>query len=581
MDDLMREYGVTDEDFADIKPELTTEKGEEIYIYDTDKSVTFGGFAVTKIAADWMKEHDYQTGEELATYKKVANDIKTICNNNPKALYWAMPDCGLQDKLRWKICKQVCLHTSAKREYDFYKFLERGMLIKTKHNTKDFDDADDGTEDDATISALATLKTSIPGLRVWVNSVPAFLKQPMYKSFWPVAAMYFHRDFATHLDGEPRWPVFEVVNIGEYSSRKGDIIRYAKNFLDRIFAEDRVNAEIERNWENELKSKSSNKDKPADPEVVKRIMDDATAKQQMRRMERAQGASILEIQPEISDAVNQKGAGSNSKETQYLKTFDRDDVANDTMTHDSWRGRCRMYLNVLLCGQWHNVKKFFKDVTNGTVSRFLWSVIPDTSKCGNLYNKKLTDDEKKELEAIKTYGWNMTYGEEREDGTHIVNSEPICLDKEVSWILKHIEAWQDAKMIEGIKENNDAKCKMRFRRGDYILRMAMVAVRCYQAVYGEKLALWMKNDIRKTLFAIANDDLDVICAFWGDTSGAQKYKTAKFANLYDMIDAEFTIGDLEVQKSKCGYFGRTRDIVHAWKKAGLITKINTCKWKKN
>jgi len=276
-------------------------------------------------------------------------------------------------------------------------------------------------------------------------------------------------------------------------------------------------------------------------------------------------------------AKGEKAAGGN-KSDMIRVAWDNGEYGQQFKSANTFRGKVRLYWNVLITGTQAQVNNYFKNVENGLVTRCcyttienqefqlatIWKPIPQKGlqiiknyckRCDdNTYESPCTVDLDEAMmlsdeEFDKQVDWRFRFREKQE--------------VDMSWIMPTIEAFQKEQCDQAALAYDRARDTFRRRVGVRGFRLALLCTTLYPKVGKKEKAViinfvnwWMHQDIECTLQLWGKKYNDVV-----ENATVQNISQR---NVFQQLKDEFTMDDLYVVCKREGIKTRLRQIIYQW-----------------
>lgn len=192
---------------------------------------------------------------------------------------------------------------------------------------------------------------------------------------------------------------FQTLLVAPQASGKSKMSHLYNRIMAPINKQDEVNRELMRKWKEENEATSQNKDKKVSPHLPYRnISPKCSYAQFLTLMIDAKGKSLSMDVPELDSMGGT--TWTLSSET-YRLAFDREKGGQETKSANSTSALVPIFLNLCMSGTPVCVfKKHFSNVENGTVSRILFTTLPDRYAMPNEPLKERTPEEEAYLDNV-------------------------------------------------------------------------------------------------------------------------------------------------------------------------------------
>jgi hypothetical protein len=285
-------------------------------------------------------------------------------------------------------------------------------------------------------------------------------------------------------------------------------------------------------------------------------------------------------------AKGEKAAGGN-KSDMIREAWDNGEYGQQFKSASTFRGKVRLYWNVLITGTMAQINSYFKNVENGLVTRCCFTSIENQEFQLCTIWKPIPE---KGLKVIKNYCQRCDDNTYEEPCTVDIESARVMSDddfeKEVkwefkfrkkqevdmSWIMPTIDKFQKEQCDQAALAYDRARDTFRRRVGVRGFRLALLCTTLYPKV-GKKereviirfVDWWMHQDIECTLMLWGKKYNEVV-----ENATVQNISQR---NVFQQLKDEFTKDDLYVVCKREGIKTKLQQIIWQWKKGKHIEEI--------
>lgn len=337
------------------------------------------------------------------------------------------------------------------------------MIIKAKAEVKLRDDGDDEYSDTEAVEerpqtpwiqwfkSKFKMPTALPPfLAKIMPGVPKGYEEPMNFHLMSIlGAMCFSKVRAKYLDGELHAPNLQVVVEGVWGSGKA---KFEQAF--RTLFKDQIE---------QSKSKIDLLDDPKNrlPWIVSTIGIGTTSSRFFDILSSNQGCHLYIFNSEVR-ALHEDIKKNNGLTFDVLrKAFENGDVCRIKKIKDGkGNGIYPVYLNYTITGTPHDIMTTFKkELEGGTLSRIVWSSIPEPGR----EIPTLVLPEGKDLEDLRWQidEWREQYAFKTIPGEGDEAVEEFVID--LDYVNKALKAWLDEQYVKSEEEGNPARQNLRAR----------------------------------------------------------------------------------------------------------------------
>ena len=563
-------------------PELSD---EEIKKYE---QMEFRGTPLINIVKKWVEHRGTpDAGEVHNYYNEMIKYFRNITSNNRKWLFAILPKFGHSDEECWsQIVSITKANTLSRIDKEFYFWLrDSGFWVAREGEANALKEymMSDEEKDSNKMPALP------PVFREFVKSAPKDFHLSVINAL--MAIMGFLSTYVkAKYPYDDRWHTCSFFSIiyAPAGTGKGFVERLLDKLMDYVTLRDAVQSMRENIYLRIISKKGANDKSPDLPHTSLRVM--FLTKQQDNH-----GAHMFTYAAEMDEwAKGEKAAGGN-KSDMIRVAWDNGEYGQQFKSANTFRGKVRLYWNVLITGTMAQVSNYFKNVENGLVTRCcyttienqefqlatLWKPIPAKGlkiienyckRCDeNTYEKPCTVDlEEAQMlsddEFDEQVDWHFQIKEKQE--------------VDLSWIMPTIEKFQKEQCDKAALAYDKARDTFRRRVGVRGFRLALLCTTLYQTVGARERKIicnfvdwWMHQDIECTLQLWGKKYNDVV----DNANQANISQRDVFKQLKD----EFTKDDLYVVCKREGIKTRLTNIIWQWKDGKHIEEIvKNKRWRK-
>lgn len=363
-----------------------------------------------------------------------------------------------------------------------------------------------------------------------------------------------------------------------------------KSFMKRIFemicapikAEDEKQRELLRKIDKENKR---NKDKEDYEEqefngAIRLLPSNTSNRILLERLDLAKKKHCMIVAEEIDSITKAEKSGKWSEKSDiYRLAYDNSEWGQDYASENSYKAVVQVYLNLLFSGTPAAVARFFNDIENGLVTRFLFVDLPDTYGQKRPMRQFMSEEKEVEISEKLKKLYEKMQSTGTEDGLIWMDTTKMVEDA----IAKYDEVQRLAYLT-----NQEEVCRdlARRRYADYVVKMMMIETYLNDGVYTE--------EIRDRVLSVMEFCTNQLIANYGDEINkslnesvekqAQAVARNKKVDMLKALPDEFTISDfVEVMKTHGYKTSSSSASTYCTRlvKAGLVVKLDRGKYKKN
>ncbi len=571
-------------------PELSD---EEIKKYE---QMEFRGTPLINIVKKWVEHRGTpDAGEVHNYYNEMIKYFRNITSNNRKWLFAILPKFGHSDEECWsQIVSITKANTLSRIDKEFYFWLrDSGFWVAREGEANALKEymMSDEEKDSNKMPALP------PVFREFVKSAPKDFHLSVINAL--MAIMGFLSTYVkAKYPYDDRWHTCSFFSIiyAPAGTGKGFVERLLDKLMDYVTLRDAVQSMRENIYLRIISKKGANDKSPDLPHTSLRVIPSKNSEAEfLTKQQDNHGAHMFTYAAEMDEwAKGEKAAGGN-KSDMIRVAWDNGEYGQQFKSANTFRGKVRLYWNVLITGTMAQVSNYFKNVENGLVTRCcyttienqefqlatLWKPIPTKGlkiienyckRCDeNTYEKPCTVDlEEAQMlsddEFDEQVDWHFQIKEKQE--------------VDLSWIMPTIEKFQKEQCDKAALAYDKARDTFRRRVGVRGFRLALLCTTLYQTVGARERKIicnfvewWMHQDIECTLQLWGKKYNDVV----DNANQANISQRDVFKQLKD----EFTKDDLYVVCKREGIKTRLTNIIWQWKDGKHIEEVvKNKRWRK-
>ena len=554
-------------------PELSD---EEIKKYE---QMEFRGTPLINIVKKWVEHRGTpDAGEVHNYYNEMIKYFRNITSNNRKWLFAILPKFGHSDEECWsQIVSITKANTLSRIDKEFYFWLrDSGFWVAREGEANALKEymMSDEEKDSNKMPALP------PVFREFVKSAPKDFHLSVINAL--MAIMGFLSTYVkAKYPYDDRWHTCSFFSIiyAPAGTGKGFVERLLDKLMDYVTLRDAVQSMRENIYLRIISKKGANDKSPDLPHTSLRVIPSKNSEAEfLTKQQDNHGAHMFTYAAEMDEwAKGEKAAGGN-KSDMIRVAWDNGEYGQQFKSANTFRGKVRLYWNVLITGTMAQVNNYFKNVENGLVTRCcyttienqefqlatIWKPIPAKGletiqkyckRCDeNTYETPCTVDldEAKMLsddEFDKQVDWQFKFKEKQE--------------VDLSWIMPTIEKFQKEQCDQAALAYDKARDTFRRRVGVRGFRLALLCTTLYQTIGARERKIicnfvewWMHQDIECTLQLWGKKYNEIV-----ENATTQNISQR---NVFAQLKDEFTVDDLYVVCKREGIKTRLKQIIYKW-----------------
>ena len=568
-----------------ISDNVPTLSEEEIKKFE---QMEFRGTPLINIVKKWVEHRGTpDAGEVHNYYNEMIKYFRNITSNNRKWLFAILPKFGHSDEECWsQIVSITKANTLSRIDKEFYFWLrDSGFWVAREGEANALKEymMSDEEKDSNKMPALP------PVFREFVKSAPKDFHLSVINAL--MAIMGFLSTYVkAKYPYDDRWHTCSFFSIiyAPAGTGKGFVERLLDKLMDYVTLRDAVQSMRENIYLRIISKKGANDKSPDLPHTSLRVIPSKNSEAEfLTKQQDNHGAHMFTYAAEMDEwAKGEKAAGGN-KSDMIRVAWDNGEYGQQFKSANTFRGKVRLYWNVLITGTMAQVNNYFKNVENGLVTRCcyttienqefqlatIWKPIPAKGletiqkyckRCDdNTYETPCTVDldEAKMLsddEFDKQVDWQFKFKEKQE--------------VDLSWIMPTIEKFQKEQCDQAALAYDKARDTFRRRVGVRGFRLALLCTTLYQTIGARERKIicnfvewWMHQDIECTLQLWGKKYNEIV-----ENATTQNISQR---DVYSQLKDEFTIDDLYVVCKREGIKTRLKQIIYNWKKGHHIEVV--------
>ena len=367
--------------------------------------------------------------------------------------------------------------------------------------------------------------------------------------------------------------------------------------LEKIYKRDELNDARDAVFAREDRKRSANDRGQALPQTSVRIMEAKNSEAEFLEKQRNnRGHHMFTYCPEIDQWKKGLRAAGGDKSDMVRMAWDNNLYGQHFKSTNTFKGKVRLFWNILLCGTEDQLISYFRNITNGLVSRCSFTYIENqkyksqppqwkafTKKAMAVINAFIDRCDERTYCSPVNYEVEKAYEVADEDFDKEVpwkvEFKPF-LNVNIDWLNPVAKKFNEQQARKALRDYDEARDVFRRRVVDRAKRFALILTQCYD----KPMKAADKKLCAKWLEWWMNVDLECILKPFGTKYVEQIEANIKEDRprytLFDRLEETFTTSDVEKWSRVFHILSNPRQVIHEWKKAGLIEKIDKNKYQK-
>lgn len=590
-----------DDTFAPIKaepqPAQTSRKTDVDYdaIREKYSEIEFRGHKVRDIASKYISVMgEPQEGERHNFYNLLVKNFRHICENNPRKVFAVLPRFTDDDAMCLSQCQSICKsNTMSALPKDFYFFLkDNGYYEKQLVSDSEVEEymMDEPTEEKEKLPKMP------PIFRELLGMAPPDFVFPAMQALLPImGTLTSHLRTEYWLDQrEHSTQFFSVIYAGS-GMGKGFVERYIDLLTSDLQLRDLLCSERE-NLYNRIVNKNKKNDKdPDNPRVTLRIIEPKCSEADFLEKQQAnKGHHMFTYAAEMDQWRKGVRAAGGNKDDMLRIAWDNGFYGQNFKSTNTFKGRIRLYWNVLITGTKPQLDLYFKNVENGLVGRCGFAEVKNQEFAEAAIWKKLSDNQ---LKTIKKWLSRMDAANYKEpldpDYANMIQTvsdeefdneipwryewQPLVF-VDMTWLRPTIDKFLKRQLKQSALDRDNARDSFRRRTAVRGLRLGLLCTALYtnlnnttKKIIADFVSWFMEHDLNETLGLWQRQYNEV----YNDSPTKVTQK-----GVYETVGEVFTKVDVFTACKKCMIKTPISKVISDWMRLGAIEKISVDQYKK-
>ena len=590
-----------DDTFAPIKaepqPAQTSRKTDVDYdaIREKYSEIEFRGHKVRDIAMKYVSVMgEPQEGERHNFYNLLVKNFRHICENNPRKVFAVLPRYTDDDAMCLSQCQSICKsNTMSALPKDFYFFLkDNGYYEKQLVSDSEVEEymMDEPTEEKEKLPKMP------PIFRELLGMAPPDFVFPAMQALLPImGTLTSHLRTEYWLDQrEHSTQFFSVIYAGS-GMGKSFVERYIDLLTSDLQLRDLLCSERE-NLYNRIVNKNKKNDKdPDNPRVTLRIIEPKCSEADFLEKQQAnKGHHMFTYAAEMDQWRKGVRAAGGNKDDMLRIAWDNGFYGQNFKSTNTFKGRIRLYWNVLITGTKPQLDLYFKNVENGLVGRCGFAEVKNQEFAEAAIWKKLSDNQ---LKTIKKWLARMDAANYKEpldpDYANMIQTvsdeefdneipwryewQPLVF-VDMTWLRPTIDKFLKRQLKQSALDRDNARDSFRRRTAVRGLRLGLLCTALYtnlnnttKKIIADFVSWFMEHDLNETLGLWQRQYNEVY-----NDNPVKIYQKGVFETVGDV----FTKVDVFTACKKCLVKSPVKKVISDWIRLGAIEKISVDQYKK-
>lgn len=454
------------------------------------------------------------------------------------------------------------------------------------------------TETKKMVQPVSTMPTPPPVIRELISIAPEDFVIPTINALMPIlGTLTSYVRAEDKANAKTLSTSFFSILYAPPSSGKSFVERYINILLRDLFLRDEVNDARDAVFARSQQKKSANDRGEAVPQTSVRIMEAKNSEAEFLEKQRANaGHHMFTYCSEIDQWRKGIRAAGGNKDDMVRIAWDNGKYGQNFKSANTFKGKVQLFWNLLIAGTSDQLMMYFKNVTNGLVTRCCFTEIENQQFQERIPQwGKLSAKDMKVIDAFiercdrKTYQEPLAYNPQDCYG---VSDEDF--DKEVpwhfafkpfeqvsiDWINKTIEKFNREQCNKARIDSDEARDTFRRRVAERGKRLALLCTQLYakpmtkadKELCKKWIAWWMVQDIEGIMKPFGKKYIE---AMQEAVTPIYRGKT-----IYERVGDEFSSGEVKRVAEILGYSSQPRYIISQFVKAGVAEKIANDTWRK-
>lgn len=555
-------------------------------------SFRYNGHLVSEIVARYVEaKGEPEEGSRHLFYNNLVKDFRNVCNNDPKILHAILPRFGNSFGETLKQCQGLTKsNVTTQLPKEIYLFMvDRGYIKKTVEKSREEIEAElfesEEEEPETTEGCPVVLP---PVFREFCSICPKDFIYPTITALMPVLGTLTSYLRADYMDNVEQSTTFFSVIYAPPSSGKSYIQKILDILFNRLHCRDEVSQLRELIYNEEREEKSDSEKAPKNPHTSIRIMPAINSQTEfLCKMRDNKGFHMFTSAEEVDTFNKGTKAAGGDKSDLFRIAWDNGIYGQAFKGTNTFKGTVRLYYNILLTGTYGQVRRYYRNVENGMVTRVNFCELENQQfskfqKWRKLTKKQLAvidDFVKRTDEATYQSPLDVSIDELREmDADTFKKEAPWDMQFkpkqriDMEWIFPTLNEWLEEQRGQSIAELDDARDTFRRRCALKGMRLAMICTQLWKT-FGDKQKRVARDFVKWCMTRDMEESLKLFGALFNqqmaeNAAGVENRK--KFSSVFEALPEMFTKADLRAKSLQNAVKTDSKKIISIWKHEKFI-----------
>lgn len=457
---------------------------------------------------------------------------------------------------------------------------------------------EDEDENDNEKDAVAAMPPAPPVIRELISIAPKDFVIPAINALMPIlGTLTSYVRAEDKQDNKTISTSFFSIIYAPPSSGKSFVERYVNYLLRDLMRRDELNEARDDVYARADQERGQNEHGEPLPLTTIRVMEAKSSEAEFLQKQRNnKGHHMFTYCSEIDQWKKGVKAAGGNKDDMIRIAWDNGRYGQKYKSTNTFKGKVFLYWNVLIAGTDDQLQAYFKNVTNGLVTRCCFQEIknqefqevPPVWKSLSKKDRKVIDDFIEKCDRM-TYTEPLTYDVEQcysVPDKDFDNEVPWRMDfkpminANIDWILPTITRFYREQCRTAAVDTDKARDVFRRRVGTRGKRLALLCTQLYEKpmtpadkkACAKWIAWWMEQDIKGIMIPFGNKYKKAIEVSAPDNTPRR--------TLFERLPDEFSKDDVRRTADILGYSSPVKQIVTNWIKVNVIEKLAKNRWRK-